>query len=284
MDSIKEGFFIAKQNIRKWTTNPRMYVLVILITIFLWSSISPILRFSNHSGIRVTPWIFPHLASSFIGDLVIMLGIVLLFCDAPFIDEGQPYVIIRSGRYNWIVGQIIYIMLGTIIYILFVVLISILISLPNIFLSGDWGKLLNTFGQTNVGVDYGITYISNKILSTYSPIKAMGVTILLQWCAGTILGLLMFIININFNRGVGAIVASTLVLLDGAIYKNFPNFKLFHVSPVSLSKIALIDPTGLSTYPTNEYAYIFFAVTIILLIALTIIVGRKKAIHVLPPL
>ena len=30
--------------------------------------------------------------------MMLFLGVVLLFCDAPFIEDEQPYIMLRSGR------------------------------------------------------------------------------------------------------------------------------------------------------------------------------------------
>ncbi|MEW9095588.1 MAG: hypothetical protein AB2417_10955 [Clostridiaceae bacterium] len=278
MDRIRKNFLVSINNIRKWATNPRIYVLFILITMFLWSSIRPILSFSEEMGIRVTPWVFPHLASSFVGQLILMLGVVLLFCDAPFIDEGQPYFLIRSGRYIWGMGQVLYIMIGMVIYLLIVNFISILILMPNIFLSTGWGKILGTLAENpDVSV-----YVSKRILLSYTPLKAFLLSFILEWCAGTTLALLMFVINVCLNRAVGATIASLIILLDYAIYSNFPSVRFFYFSPVSLSKLTLIDSKGISNYPSNEYAYIFFIITIIVLSIISILSVRKKDIQVQP--
>ncbi|MBU5485122.1 hypothetical protein KQI86_12330 [Clostridium sp. MSJ-11] len=282
MDRIRKIFLVSINNIRKWATNPRIYVLFILITMFLWSSIRPILSFSKEMGIRVTPWVFPHLASSFVGQLILMLGVVLLFCDAPFIDEGQPYFLIRSGRYTWGMGQVFYIMMGMTIYLLIVNFISILILMPNIFLSTGWGKILGTLAENHGESVNEIEYISKKILLSYTPLKAFVLSFILEWCAGTALALLMFVINICLNRAAGATIASLIILLDYAIYSNFPSVKFFYFSPVSLSKLILIDSKGISNYPSNEYAYIFFIITIIVLSIISVLSVRRKDIQVQP--
>lgn len=283
MDKIRIPSSICIYNIRKWTATPRIYILGILLVIFVYFYVSPIINFSSSVGYRVTPWAFPYFTDFVITQLLMMLGIVFLFCDAPFTDLGYPYFLIRSGRISWAVGQVFYIMLGTAIYFLFIVLISMLILLPNIFPSFEWGKVLSTLAQTNVGPSFNLLLpINEQIQFLYTPIQALGFSLLLEWCAGTILGLVIFITNMFVGRAMGAIIASAIVLLDIVIKNAFPNY-MYRFSPVSMARLTVLDPSGLSARPTTLYACIFFASGIIILGVAAVLSARKQEIQVLPP-
>ncbi|MBC8059811.1 MAG: hypothetical protein H7Y18_04015 [Clostridiaceae bacterium] len=282
MSNISKHISIASNNIRRWVTNPRTYILATLLSMLLWDFISPILNFSNVMGYRITPWIFPFISDYIYTHMMIMFGIVFLFCDAPFMNEGQPYLLIRSGRIHWALGQILYIMLGTAIYFLFIAFVSIVIISPSLYFSNSWGKILGTLSQTNAGQNFNIRLtISYEIQSLFTPIKAFGLSFMLQWCTGTILGLIMFIINIYAKRAIGAIVASIIILLDFAIQFEFKSF-MYHFSPVSMSRLTILDPSGLTQRPSIPYAYVFFTVTIILLSITAVLSVHKREIQVLP--
>jgi hypothetical protein len=174
-------------------------------------------------------------------------------------------------------------MLSTAIYFIFIVVLSILILFPNIFLSNNWGKILSTLSQTNIGQLYGIDLpIDYRIQVMYSPLQAFGLSILLDWCAGTMLGLIIFIFNVSFNRAIGAIIASAIVFLDITISNSLPYY-MNHFSPVSMARLTILDPSGLSPRPTNLYAYIFFLVSIVILSVAAVLSVRKRDIQVLPP-
>jgi hypothetical protein len=282
MNNISKHISISGNNIRRWGTNPRIYILAILLSIFLWNYIGPVLTFSKTMGYRVAPWIFPFISDFTYTHMMMMFGIVFLFCDAPFMNEGQPYLLIRCGRTQWAIGQILYIIIGTAIYFLFIVFVNTLMISPNMFLSNEWGKILGTLAQSNAGQAFNIQFpISYTIQSLYTPIQAFGLSFMLQWCAGTILGLIMFIINIYGKRSMGAIVASVIVLFDIAIEYEFKSYA-YHFSPVSMSRLTILDPSGLSQRPTILYAYVFFAVAIVLLSIIAVFSVHKREIQVLP--
>lgn len=283
MDSLQKSFSISINNMRKWTSNPRIYILAALLFLMLWNFISPISAFARSVNCRVAPWLLPYLSNWYISQMLMMLGIVFLFCDAPFMDEGQPYLLVRSGRIPWGLGQVIYIMLGTAVYLLFITIISILILSPNLFLSNGWGKVLGTLAQPNAGLQYEINLpIIYNIQLQYTPIKAFILSFLLEWCTGTMIGLVMFITNIYLKRSIGAIVGSAIVLFDFVVANSLPYY-YYHFSPSSMARLTILDPTGMSPRPTNLYAYIFFTIGIIVLSIIAVISVRKRQIQVLPP-
>ena len=283
MDKLRKPFTICMNGIRKWSANPRIYTLAILLAIFVLNNVNPLTKFSRAMGYRITPWVFPFLSSSVYAQMKMMFGIVFLFCDAPFINTSQPYQVIRSGRIQWGIGQVLYIMCGTAIYFMFIIILSILIISPIMFFSDSWGKILSTLAQTNAGNSFNIPLqISYQIQSSYSPIQAFCLSIILNWCCGTILGLIIFITNIYYKKSVGAAVSFMVVCLDMVIKNALPSY-MYKISPVSMARLTVLDPSGISVRPTNIYAYFIFLLTIVLLSFFAVLSVRKLEIQVLPP-
>lgn len=149
MNYFKIAGCICAQDFRKWRTNPRIWVLFILIAIFINSYTKEIDLFAQSVQYKMSPWLFPLLYGQKYMRYILFAGVLLLFCDAPFIDEEQPYVIIRSGRKFWSIGQILYIVSASAVYFLYIIVISILLNLGNMEWNTDWGKVLGTLGTSN---------------------------------------------------------------------------------------------------------------------------------------
>ncbi|MFR9207702.1 MAG: hypothetical protein ACLVKR_05040 [Lachnospiraceae bacterium] len=94
MRNMKTSFSIGMRGIRKWTGNLKVILLAVYMMLNVVYCVLPILRFANDVGIGVCPYLFPFMSSDLFMQVSIMLGAVLLFCDAPFIDESAPYVIL----------------------------------------------------------------------------------------------------------------------------------------------------------------------------------------------
>ncbi|CAH1215441.1 hypothetical protein PAECIP111893_03971 [Paenibacillus plantiphilus] len=282
MSSLPNYYSIAGNQIRRWFTNPRIYILVALLIILMWTYIGPIIQFSHASGYRVSSWLFPFLSNFAYTQMFMLFGVVLLFCDAPFVNEGQPYLLIRSGRIHWALGQILYISLSTAIYCLFIAAVSMLLLIPNMFVSPEWGKVLRTLAQTNAGQEFNVRLpISFNLQSSYTPIQAISLSLLLEWCVGMIIGLVIFIMNTFFKRAIGAIIGAAIILFDFAIFNNLSHY-FYNFSPVSMARLTILDPSGLSLRPTPMYAIVFLFSSIIVLSIIAVLSVRKRDIEISP--
>lgn len=280
MDNIRTVFSIALHNLRRWAINPRIYLIFIMLILYLYSKVNPINAFCMNAGYRITPYVFSFIMSDRYSVLLIMLGIVLLFCDAPFIEIDQPYIILRSGKKHWLFGQIVYIAIASILYFLMIILVTILILLPNLELNMEWGKVIGTFAQTNVASQYNITIpFEFSIYNAYTPLAAVSFTILNCWLVSVFLGTCMFALNLNISRSAGAIVAALLVLWQMVVTKTWTGFTKF--SPVTWVSLSKIDTNGNTLYPTLEYIYIVILIMIVILFAISVFSMKKRDIDVL---
>lgn len=278
---VKKIFSIAIYSIRQRTTELRILFLFVLMITFLWNDLTVISDFAKMMNIKTNPLIFPFFSSDPVKQLILLSGVIFLFSDAPFINKSQPYVIIRSKRSSWVLGQILYVILASAVYFLILMCASILILLPNAtFATDGWGKIINTLAQTNAGAQINLQFnIAEKITSFYSPLEAFGLSFLLNWSIASFLGLLMFIINLKFNRMLGLVVGATVLFLDLLAINILP-YKFYHFSPVTLSRLAILDPTGVSIVPYITYPFVFFGVSIILFSVLLVAGIKNEPIEI----
>jgi hypothetical protein len=109
-----------------------------------------ILNFSQKLGHSVNGFgILPHLYNNRFYRLIIQFGVVLLFCNAPFVTSNSNFVIIRTGYKKWFCGQIAYIFLASLLYTAFVVITILLPLLPNLTFESSWGIVLSTLSQVS---------------------------------------------------------------------------------------------------------------------------------------
>lgn len=279
MDKIKCTFLLSISHFKKWETNPRIYIIFIISFLYLHSILSPITNFCLISGYNITPYVFPYVMSQPITVVLIMLAVVLLFCDAPFIGEEQIYVIVRSGRLQWLFGCIIYITLASIVFFLLIIFFTVLILLPALELSSQWGKVIGTFAQTSLASQYGISIpFSQSIYTGYSPLQAMLITFCNSCFISFVLGMIIFLLNLKFAKSIGTITAIILILWQIAVKKTWTGF--IRYSPVSWVSLSNIDVFSNSLYPNLAYIYIVIIFMSLLTICLSVLIIRKKDIQV----
>lgn len=98
---------ICMQNIRKWGGNRRILMCIAMTTLLVYSYTKDLSVLCNYMGQKMNPWIFPFLFAFRYMRIVFMIPVVFIFCDAPFVDTNQTYVMLRTKRNIWSMGQIL---------------------------------------------------------------------------------------------------------------------------------------------------------------------------------
>lgn len=282
MGKVSIVFQIAFHNIRKWFNNPRFYIVILLVLGFSRIALESVARFASTLGVKATPFAFVFFMDDSYIVYMMALCLILLFCDAPFIDLQQPYIMIRSGKKKWLSGQILYILIASLLFSIFIVFVSVLVLLPNITFDGGWGKVWGTLAQTDAAAQFyvrlGVPY---EIILNYAPLEALLVTLFMSWLIFTFTGLVMFIINLNSSRIYGAIAGTLLATLPFASL--FLPWWVNYISPYRWIGLNLIDTYALSVFPTRAYAISFLVIGIFLCVFIAYNSVKKKNFDVLPP-
>ena len=244
--------------------------------------------FTNAVHVPVTPWSLPFLMTTFNSLIIIMLGFVFLYCDAPFLDEQQPYLILRVGRRIFAAAQILYVFASSLVYTFFVFTMTVLCSLPRVEFSLKWGKIFKTLAITDAGSKYNVSLnVPESLMTHYSPLVAIAKQFLLLWLVGCFLGFLIFALNMRFPRTVGVGCASLFVFLDMfadfyRISHGYSGNQIYFFSPVSWANLSILKSNPAEALPTFTYACSVLIILIIILAFSIFVAFRKKTIEVLP--
>lgn len=269
---------IALQNIISWARNCRMLMLLLLICVIVSQFCTDIDDFS--SSIRTQTnvlGILPYMYSSNLSyfRLVIQLGIILMFSNAPFKTDNSLFSVMRTGYTKWCIGQLLYIIGASLIYVISLFLLTNIFCIKTLGYSNSWGKTFATLRMMNDFV-YPIT---EKIQLLYSPFEAFGHTILLIFMLSVFFGLLIFLMSSLIGRSSGLILSVMLVLLG--LMPDFCSIPalIAKLSPCSLTQISLLDKTGMTLYPSVTYAYTVLGILIAVLIAANIFIYSNRKIR-----
>ena len=267
---VRELKSVCVINIKKWFTNPRIYILGLIMGLVLICYSYDYYKVSSEIGYGVN--ILGLFVSVYGGApgftrIMTLFGSVLLFCDAPFMDENQQFVYLRLGRKRWVAGTIIYVFVASFIYTLYLILALALGVLPNIGISAEWGEL---FEVTSINSGVTKAGITQKVLMDYSVLTGFLYMLGAVFLSCVIIGLVMYIVALFAKKGECILVGCGIIIIEGVgLYftENISNI-LFHVSPLSLMQIwCLDDGSGNSYYPDMKFGIIFYvALTIVLLL------------------
>lgn len=287
MTDLKTIWLCARVNFSKWPVNPRIYTLAAVIVAFSIWVFSWIADYASIVGVPVSPWVFPYLLTPPVMFMIYGCLTTLLYCDAPFVDSHTPFLIIRTSRRNWVMGQLLYIVLAGFVYTAFFVLMSVVVLVPNVQLTADWGSVLKTIAFNPSSPNkYGITRmvdIGDPVISMFSAIDATLISFGLFWLVTVFIGVLIFCFNIVIGRMSGLIAAGLFTFVAYFSVYVGPLFfgnKIFFVSPLNWSSMFYLGWNGTGSMPSLIYAVGCLTGTILLMSIVSVVEFCKKDMQI----
>jgi hypothetical protein len=269
---------ICKQNLRKWIGNSRVIVAFVIVFLFTLIYTKGLWAVSDSVGEKLSIYIFPFLTTYRYMKIIYLFPLLLLFCDAPFIDSNQQFVMLRAGRKNWGMGQMLYIICASFLYTLFMVFSSIAVNIGHIDLNTSWGKALIVAGTTNIcsllGIQYDTVRISTSIVKYYTPAQAMFFSFLFLWMICTILGLIIYDLNIIFKSNIAGLFAAGFLILLTALVDGIQQYIWF--SPVSWCSLNNIDVARTTSLPGIYYVLGIYSQMIAVLLIIGFFVSKSR--------
>lgn len=278
MRPLRAACAICLQNIRKWQTDYRIWMIAILMIIMVNIYVDDMKKISAYLETEVPFWIFPFIYSQFHTKVIYTLGVVIMFCNAPFTDQNQIYVYTRSGRVKWLCGQILYIFFASALYYIFLFCVTVICMLFAGKPSMEWGAALHMISVSDAALRAGCPFvsISSLILDCFTPLQAVWFTFLTSWCSAAVLGLIIFFCNyVSRTQILGVLTASVMVILSVAVRGTH----LVKFSPISWNTVDNIDVGGMTVYPSFTYCMCVYGGLIALLVAGILTIGRKKGYY-----
>ncbi|MBW4081239.1 hypothetical protein [Paenibacillus sp. S150] len=287
MIDCKTIWLCAQLNFKKWKITPRIYTLAVVVGAFSLWMFSWIADYSAAVDTDVSPWVFPYLMSVPVMFHIFGCLTALLFCDAPFTDNHTPFLMIRMSKRDWAIGQLLYIVLAAFVYTAFFTLMSMLVLIPNVKFSSDWGTVLKTIAFNRGSLNkYNITpyaEIGSPVITMFSALPAMLISFGLFWLVSVFIGVLIFSFQVVIGRLSGLIAAGIFTFISYfSVYAGQMAYGrvIYYVSPLNWSSMFYLDWGGAGQMPSPAYAVSVLAVSILLMSTLSIIVFCRRDMNI----
>lgn len=287
MRSLKSSWHICLQNLRKWQTDYRIWIIGLMAVILIAVFEDGMRNIADYLGLKPPIWIFPFIYYQFYTKLSYMVLIILLFCNAPFTDQNQVFVLMRSGHKKWLLGQILYIVTASGLFYAFLLAVSLLLSVFGAEFSWEWGDVIkNIVANPLIIYDANGRFveISHLITTFFKPVQAVWFTLLLSFLCTVFIGLLIFFCNlVTGTKSLGIFISGALAAFSSMV-DNAPNYMLrkaaIHFSPFSWMTLNNVDVGNLTVCPSFTYCVCVYLILIAALTAAIFIFGRKKSVDV----
>jgi hypothetical protein len=150
--------------------------------------------------------------------VLLLLGAILLFGDAPFARPGCSILMTRTSKKRWLAGQIIYLFLLALIYLIFILAGLTLFCRGHLQFGNQWSELYRS-STDGFYVEAAELFPTSTLIHKFTPYVAFGIAFLLAWLfficigmlwltsnlyAGSVQAAVIMIVIISWDYGVGA--------------------------------------------------------------------------------
>ena len=261
----------ATYNIRRLLTSPRLYIALLITSCCIWMSFGNVSFVLAEEGkVLQATELFSFSFSNRIPQWFFTLGILLLLVDIPFLHEGLSIRLVRSTRFRWFVGQILFSLITIIFYILFIQVLLMVIVSNTLSFSNSWSdtiqiaaRLPSSAAIKQLGVSIAMDFPLNIVLNS-TPLTTFIITLIYNSLLFFVFSLICLIFNVKYRTGAGCFVIVSLLMLRYLIDNSMlPLSKyLILISPCNLAA-PQVKGVGFSSF---LYVVVFFLAIIGLLL------------------
>lgn len=286
---FKRSFLIASTSLMKWKRDYRIWFVFLIEGFFTCHYLYGLVHYACVIKSTLTPYLLSFLffdASIANGLLKVLIyfGVIILFCNAPFRDCTFYYVVLRSKKKSWWLGNCLYILIASAVYLVFLSLVCAGIALPVATLKPFWGSVVQSLlvedGEI-LNSYLGNLVFSRDVIQILYPDSAQWMTFGIAWLSFSGMGLLIYAVNeLSGTYMLGCIVAGFFVLLDPVVrWIGFRSQWLYYVSPVSWSSIEHWKLLGVDRPLDQGIVVIANVLIIIILFIATGIENKRKDVN-----
>ncbi|MDE5780639.1 MAG: hypothetical protein K2I03_04080 [Lachnospiraceae bacterium] len=274
--SLRKIISISQTEYVKWICNPRIIIFFCLI-IFVYDYI--ILEMKDAAGELGTHCMalepFLAIGNSTLLILLVPVVFITLLGDFPKTDGNTMFYICRTGKKNWIFGQLLFAFMAETTYLVAILVFSILFALP----FSDW-----TFKWSDVTTKYAYYFpektgslvanlLTNRLYNNLTPLQTFGYT-----CSLLLLYLLLIsaIMLTGFALGkriMGMVINCVLMCVGTAFSLTGSMIKWYFPAANTVSWMHFDHYMKTQIFDVRN-SYLYFLILIIILVAVDI-----KAIH-----
>ncbi|MCI7444330.1 MAG: hypothetical protein MSA89_14840 [Clostridium sp.] len=267
--SIKKILTIASVEYTKWICNSKMIVLLVMLIFIKSCAIDPLLEHCEKMNEKINI-IEPFIAIGNSNMLLLIIPAVflVLMSDFPKTDGNSLFYIIRCGKINWFLGQIVFALMSILSFLGAIFLLTIILSVGKVYIGTSWSDVITKYNTLFPDDSYSFAsqLIVGRIFNQMSLLKAFIHTFLLISSYLFLIILILIVFFLVNHKEIGTFINSIIMALGSAF--TFIETKIMWVMPTANSLIGL-HYTEIFRKPIMpvyiSYLY-FFIVNVILII------------------
>ena len=207
----------ARMEYSLWLTNPRMSILLVLLTLIHSLAVQPLAQAGGQIGARfhlLEP--LAALCNSTLILLMLPIGFLILMAGFPRMDRGFLLQLYRVGRLNWVLGELLYLCMAAGTYLGVVLLGTALCSLPYApITSPGWSAVATDYvdilGES--ALKSAIALLPKNLYQQMGPGAAVAGSFLLLFLCLVLMGAILLAASLLRINSLGIAVDAALLLV-----------------------------------------------------------------------
>lgn len=218
--SIDKIFQVAKNEYVKWIYNPRIIIFVVLY-MFLYDYI---IEEMLHAADKMDSLLmiyepFIAMTNSEMLIMVIPAVFIVLISDFPRTDGNTMFYIMRTGKTNWLLGQILFALAATVTYLLGILGISIVMVSGHGYSKNIWSPVITDYTKTfpNEIKARIPTLINGRLYNNLTPTQALLLSLSLLIFMLLVIELLLLVSFSTGKRMTGILMVYLIIGLGSSL-------------------------------------------------------------------
>ncbi len=259
MCNLREAFVCAGWNLYSLRKNPRFYMSLLLGFLLCWLLTDKTMAISrtyltNVQLLEPFVWCYADDDSILFSALVMML----MFSAFPRLDTPASYLIFRTTRLNWLLGQIVTVFVLTLGYSLMILVSSMVMCIGcNVFVGNSWSETATMLSFSPASFEVALT-VMRKTVKLTTPYGCAVQIFLLLFQYVLLMSMIQLAFTVMKSRKAGIVAA---LVINFAGYVLTPDrFMTWLQLPMEMQYYAnllsaWLSPLQHATYTMHNFGY-----------------------------
>ena len=275
---MKKQVTVCRYSFFAWLSSTKVMIFLLYFIASYRLFIKPYIEFSEQINSplgTIEPFLImtsmPYAASLFPLLIVILLG------DIPIIDASNKFVIYRTGKRTWFLGQMLFIVLVSAVLQIILLIFSILTINFNSFLANGWSLPIRQALSENSNILSAFA-LDGTITNQVRPYQLVGISFTMYLLHTLTIGLIQYCFALVGKRVLGILVNITMIGAGFCLwYVNTPYKWILPLSHALYT--GHYDKFYNKTYCDIKLSYLYFFVMIAVLFIIAFKITKNSSFH-----
>lgn len=259
MCNLRQALVCAGWNLYSLRKNPRFYMSLLLGFLLCWLLTDKTMAISRTYMTNVQlfePFVWCYADDDSI--LFAALVLMLMFSAFPRLDTSASYLIFRTTRLSWLLGQIVTVFVLTLGYTLMILLSSMVMCIGcNVFVANNWSETATMLSFSPASFEVALT-VMRKTVKLTTPCECAVQVFLLLFQYVLLMAMLQLTFSVLKSRRAGIMAALVMNFVGYVLtperfmaWLDLPTEMQYYANLLS----AWLSPLQHATYTMHNFGY-----------------------------